>query len=71
MTRRTARYVRFRACIGKRRYYGRREAFKAANSASERTGQPHRIYQCDYCGKFHITHLSKALFDYYNEGARQ
>jgi len=65
VTRRTPAYVRYRACAGKRRYFGKREAYKAANSATERTGRQHRIYQCEYCRGFHITHLSKALFDYY------
>ena len=69
MTRRSASYVRFRACTGKRRYFGKREAFKAANSAAERTGKPYRIYVCDFCGKYHITGLWKATFDYYNQGA--
>jgi hypothetical protein len=66
MTRRTARYARFKACEGKRRYFGKREAWKAAHSALNRTGKQHRAYRCDFGNHWHITHLSKALFDYYN-----
>lgn len=65
MTRRTPRYARFRACEGKRRYYGKREAYKAAGSASERTGRQHRAYKCEFGEHWHVTHVSKALFNYH------
>jgi hypothetical protein len=49
---------RWRMCERKRPY-SKREAYKAAVRATERTGKPHRIYKCPYCRAYHITHKPK------------
>lgn len=65
MTRRTPRWVRWRSCGCKQRYATRRDAFRAANAAEMRSGRRHRVYQCEYGEHYHVTHVSKATFDYY------
>jgi len=50
---------RYRMCGKKRRYYDRRHAHIAAQSASERSRKSHRVYKCDYCNFYHITSKRK------------
>jgi hypothetical protein len=51
-----AGWARWWSCERKRRYYGKLQAFKAARSATSRTGKPHRAYKCDYADHWHVTH---------------
>jgi len=53
------RRQRYEMCGKKRRYYDRRHAHIAANSATERSGKTHRVYRCEYGDHFHITSKDK------------
>lgn len=47
----------FRACGRKRRYETRVEAAKAAEKSSRRKdAQKIFVYECPYCGGWHLTH---------------
>lgn len=47
----------FRACGRKRRYETRVEAAKAAEKSSRRKDAPKIfVYECPYCGGWHLTH---------------
>ena len=47
----------FRACGRKRRYETRVEAAKAAEKSSRRKDEPKIfVYECPYCGGWHLTH---------------
>ena len=47
----------FRACGRKRRYETRVEATKAAEKSSRRKDAPKIfVYECPYCGGWHLTH---------------
>lgn len=47
----------FRACGRKRRYEMRVEAAKAAEKSSRRKDAPKIfVYECPYCGGWHLTH---------------
>lgn len=56
-----AQRLRYWSCERKRRYYGKRQAWQAANSATERTNKPHRAYKCDYAEHWHITHVKRKV----------
>lgn len=47
----------FRACGRKKRYETRVEASKAAERSSRRKEAPKiYVYECPYCGGWHLTH---------------
>ena len=47
----------FRACGRKKRYETRVEAAKAAEKSSRRKDAPKIfVYECPYCGGWHLTH---------------
>lgn len=47
----------FRACMRKKRYETRVDAQKAAARSSKRKDAPKIfVYQCPYCGGWHLTH---------------
>ena len=47
----------FRACGRKRRYETRVEAAKAAERSARRKDSPKIfVYECPYCGGWHLTH---------------
>ena len=47
----------FRACGRKKRYETRAEAKKAAEASSRRRDAPKIfVYECPYCGGWHLTH---------------
>lgn len=47
----------FRACARKRRYATSVEAKKAAEKSSKRKDAPKLfVYECPYCGGWHLTH---------------
>lgn len=49
--------AKFRACGRKRRYETRVEAAKAAEKSSRRKDAPKIfVYECPYCGGWHLTH---------------
>lgn len=51
----------FRACGRKRRYDTRVEAAKAAERSSRRKDAPKIfVYECPYCGGWHLTHRRPA-----------
>lgn len=51
-------------CARKRAYRSQEEAELVAIHQTIVTGQTIRVYECPYCKKFHLTHLS---LDEYNE----
>ena len=51
----------FRACGRKKRYATRVEAAKAAEKSSRRKDAPKIfVYECPYCGGWHLTHRRPA-----------
>lgn len=47
----------YRACARKKRYASRVEATKAAERSSKRKDAPKIfVYECPYCGGWHLTH---------------
>lgn len=48
-------------CEGKKPYYDRQQAIKAATAYSLKSGQRLRAYKCHECGHIHIGHQSKKV----------